>query len=557
MNAVNSDDPSLEDSLKPYANRWVALLRGKVIGHGGTPEQALIASRSSRYKEKPELIYVRGNRVMKFSDLLNKVVEVLPAGVPVYLVGGAVRDAMLGNDVHDMDFVLPGDTMKVARQTARALHGAFYPLDEERGTARIILDEQNTQRVFLDFASFRGPDLESDLKGRDFTFNAMAIEVRQPDSLLDPLGGAADLRAGLVKACSPRTFIDDPLRILRAVRFAAAFNFHIQIEARQAMRKAVRLLDRVSPERVRDELFRILDGSQPYTSIRALEILGVFPFILPELTPMKGVAQSPPHQRDVWNHTLSVMQKLDEILAALAPEYDQDAAANLSLGLAALHLGRYRQQIGEHLQTSLNPERSLRALLFFAALYHDAAKPMTRTVEESGLIRFLRHEQEGVELAERRGRELKLSGVEVERLKTVIRHHMRPAQLSRDQDTLSRRAIYRFFNDTGPSGIDICLLSLADFMGKYEQAALPTDQWVKLLEFVKELMESWWEYPQERVSPPSILNGTEIMDLFELEPGPFIGELIEAVREAQAVEKIKTRDEAIALVRQKKAERMN
>jgi tRNA nucleotidyltransferase/poly(A) polymerase len=539
-----------DEALRPYANRWVALLRGKVIGQGGTPEQALKASQSSRYKEKPDLVYVRGNYRMNFSDWLTKVVEALPSDDPVYLVGGAVRDAMLGKPIHDMDFVLPGGTMNAARKIARVLNGAFYPLDEERETARIVLTGTGNQRVFLDFASFRGPDLESDLQGRDFTINAMAVDIRQPESLLDPLGGAYDLRSRLIKACSPRSFKDDPLRIIRAVRFAAALNFHIDPGTRQVMRKAVPLLDRVSFERVRDELFRILDGPQPYTSIRALEMLGVFPIVLPELTPMKGVEQSPPHQRDVWNHTLSVMQKLDDILAALAPEYTQDAAANLSLGLAVLHLGRYRTQIGEHLQTSLNPERSLRSLLFFAALYHDAAKPMTRTVEESGQIRFLRHEQEGVTLAERRGRELKLSRVEVERLKTVIRHHMRPAQLSRDQEKLTRRAIYRFFRDAGPSGIDICLLSLADFMGKYDQA-LPTDQWVKLLEVVKELMESWWEYPQERVSPPTVLNGTEIMDLFNLEPGPFIGELIDAVREAQAVGKVETREDALALVSQK------
>jgi poly(A) polymerase len=546
MNGIE-DDSSQQDHLKPYRNRWVALLRGKVIGHGGTPEQALIASQASRHKEKPELVYVRGNQMMGFSEQLKKVVEVLPPDAVVFLVGGAVRDAMLGKAVHDMDFVLPEGTMKVARQVARALNAAFYPLDAERETARIVLIEQDKPRVYLDFASFRGPDLESDLRGRDFTINGMAVNVHQPNNLLDPLGGAADLRAKLIKACSPRAFIDDPLRILRAIRFAAGLNFHIQLETRQAMRKAVRLLDNVSPERVRDELFRILEGPKPSASIRALNMLGALSAILPELAAMKGVDQSPPHQRDVWNHTLSVMQNLEEVLSALAPDYEEDSAANLSLGLAVLHLGRFRKQLGDHIAENLNPDRSLRSLLFFAALFHDAAKPQTRTVEESGLIRFLRHEQEGAELAAGRAKELKLSSLEVERLKRIIRYHMRPAQLARDQAKLSRRAIYRFFRDAGPAGIDICLLTLADFKGKYEQSP-PADQWVKLLEVIRELMESWWEYPTERIVPPVLMNGDELMEEFNLQPGPQVGDLLEAIREAQAAGEVHTKNEARELI---------
>jgi tRNA nucleotidyltransferase/poly(A) polymerase len=550
MTEPDRKQPNLDESLKPYTDRWVALLRGRVIGHGGTPQQALRASQASRFKEKPDLVYVRGDQNLNFSEWLKRVADVVPPEEPVYLVGGAVRDAMLGKPIHDMDFVLPSGSLKTARKVAKALDGAFYPLDEERETARIIITGPEKQRILLDFASFRGPDLESDLQGRDFTVNAMAVDIRQPQALLDPLGGAADLRAKLIKACSPLSFKDDPLRIIRAVRFAAAMGFHILPDTRHAMRRSVPLLDRVSPERVRDELFRILGGPQPATSIRALEMLDVFPKILPELPPMKGVEQSAPHTRDVWNHSLSVMQHLEEILAALAPDYNEEAAANLPLGLAVLHLGRFRQQIGEHLLTSLNPERSLRSLLFFAALYHDAAKPQTRSVEESGLIRFLRHEQAGVKLAEHRGRELKLSSVEVERLKTVVRHHMRPAQLSRDQEKLSKRAIYRFFRDAGQAGIDVCLLSLADYMGKYEQA-LPTDQWVKLLEGVRALMDAWWEHPQERVSPPTLINGTDIIEAFQLQPGPLIGELLEAVREAQAVGEVETREAAFTLVKKR------
>ncbi len=376
------------DDQDSYAGRWVAKVRSKIIAQGGTPEQALHAAQMSCHKEKPEIIYM--SYPLPFSSLLDSVRNALP-DVELYLVGGAVRDLLLNRVSHDLDFAIPKDAIQIARRAANALHADFYVLDESLDTARVILSANSGTRDILDFVAFRGSDpsagqsLEADLRGRDFTINAIVFDLRN-QTILDPLGGASDLRAKLIRACSDTSLKDDPIRILRAVRQAAALDFKIEAETRKAMKQAAPLLPNISPERQRDELFKILEGPRPDASLRALKMLDVFPYLLPELTAMKGVEQSVPHVHDVWEHTLSVVQNLESILSALALSYNAEKTNDLFTDLLALRLGHYREQFAAHFNQALNTDRSMRALLFFAALYHDVSKPATKSIEETGRI---------------------------------------------------------------------------------------------------------------------------------------------------------------------------
>jgi len=489
---------------------------------------------------------------MSFANLslpiLAQIQAALPANTPVYLVGGAVRDLLLNHAAHDLDFVLPKDAIAASRSVANALDGGFFALDAERNTGRVILTTQADERYFLDFATFRGPDLESDLRARDFTINAIAVDIRQPEALIDPLGGARDLHARQLRPCSATSFEDDPLRILRCVRLAVEFELKLLPETRRLLHQALDGLPKISPERVRDELFRILETRRPVVALRTLDILGALVYVMPELIALKGVDQSPPHREDVWTHTLNTVQKLADLLDVLQPVHDAEATANWAMGLVSLRIGRYRQQINAHLSKAPNPDRSLRALLLLAALYHDAGKPDTRNVAEDGRIRFIEHDQLGAQLAHRRGVRLHLSNIEIERLTTVVRQHMRPLLLAQSGETPTRRAIYRFFRATGEAGVDICLLSLADSLATYG-AGLPHDIWSHQLETTRTLLEAWWEQAEEKVSPPALLNGRDLMEVFSLSPGPEIGRLLEEIREAQATGEIKERSEALEYVR--------
>jgi hypothetical protein len=243
-----------------------------------------------------------------------------------------------------------------------------------------------------------------------------------------------------------------------------------------------------------------------------------------------------------------LLGRLENILQVVVGDYDPDRGGNLAMGLAALRLGRYRGQLQEYFESGLNPERPHRGLLFLAGLFHDAGKAASQKVVEEGKIRFIGHEQIGSQLVEKRGKALKLSNNEVERLVTIVKHHMRPSLLSHENDMPSRKAIYRFFRDTGSAGVDICILSLADLLATYG-STLPQERWARHLEVVRALVDAWWTDQSEAINPAALIHGDDLMSELDLPPGPEIGFFLEAIREAQASGEINSREEAINLAK--------
>ena len=486
--------------------------------------------------------------------LLERIISLLPEDVPVYLVGGAIRDALLGRTSYDLDFITGGNAMKIARRIADELGAAYFPLDTRRNMARLILKsgesrgDRESRLPRVDFARYQGSDLQSDLEGRDFTMNALAIEVHHLQDVVDPLGGVADLIAKRLKACSPRSFHDDPVRILRAVRFSVDLELSIPAETLALMRQAVSLLPQVSAERMRDELFRILIQTHPGTAIRILDKIEALEHIIPEICLLKNVQQSPPHILNAWEHTLDIMTRLEGILDVLAAEFVADKAGNLTMGLVSVQLGRFRPYLVEHLNNALNPERPHRGILFLAGLYHDVGKQKTQSTGNDGKIRFIEHEYIGSKLVEKRARALKFSSLEIERLVTIVNHHMRPSLLSHPEKMPARRAIYRFFRSTGAAGVDICILSLADMLATYGPT-LPQDRWRRHLDVVRELLHAWWEDREASIFPAPLINGDELMNDLGLSPGPIVGYILETIREAQVAGDIHTQQEATSLAK--------
>lgn len=534
----------------PYAGRWVALVRGHVVAQGGTPEQALHASRSSRYKERPEIRFMPVP--FNFPPLLEKIIKAIPSNMEVYLVGGAVRDLLANRLSPDFDFAVPSNGISLARTVANALKADFMVLDGERDTGRVIIIDDGAY-TYLDFAAYRGPTLDDDLRDRDFTINAIALNMRDI-TIIDPLNGASDIRAKVIRACSPDSLSNDPVRILRAVRQAAAFGFTIDKPTRELMKQAADKINNVSVERVRDEVFKMLGGPKASASIRALEMLGVLKYLMPELLKMKGVTQSNPHIHDVWTHTLAVVDQLDNLLtSSLQIDFDPEKTSDMYMGLVSLKIGRYREQIAQHFANQLNPSRSHRSLLFFAALYHDVCKPDTKTIDENGRIRFFDHDIKGAEVVAERARAFNLSTDEVDRLHRIVHHHMRfhffADRLERDGQPPSRKAVYRFFRDSGAAGVDLILLALADLRGT-KGNELTQNTWTVYLDIARILLENYWERPAEVVNPPRLLDGNELMAELKLKPGKLVGQLLESIRENQAAGKITEREQALAFARE-------
>jgi tRNA nucleotidyltransferase/poly(A) polymerase len=489
---------------------------------------------------------------MKISPMIERVVGALEKlsinASTLYLVGGSVRDALLGLPSHDLDFVLKKDTLQVARKVADLLGGAYYTMDEEFEVGRVVLEDTDGIRQVLDFASMQTENLEQDLRQRDFTINAIAIALNDLKTPIDPLGGIEDLLKKRLRVCSSDSLIRDPVRVLRAVRMSASCQLTILPETRKLIDPAVQRLDEVSVERLRDEFLKVLDAPKPAASLRVLDRFGVLEKIIPEIAEMKSVTQSAPHIYDVWEHSLHTVSAMEQIFQLLDEGYvhDNEHGGDLFSGLLSQRLGRYRKEISSHLNTDLVPGRSYRPVLFLAALCHDFTKPRHRTLDESERVRFVGHESSGAKAIAKRGAALRLSRAEIQRLTRTVRDHKRPWQLAKEPQPPSRRAVYRFWRDNGPAGVDIALLALADLVGIYGHT-LPQEVMQTHLDVARCLLEAYWETP-EQIDPVMFLNGNQIMEHFELQPGPQIGELLEALEEAQAVGEVQTRDQAVSFI---------
>jgi tRNA nucleotidyltransferase/poly(A) polymerase len=540
---------SQEDKeLSPATGRWVARAGGKIVAQGQTAEEAEKSARQNKPEESLEVIFIPNPLEQLSNPILVDILDSLPRNQEIYLVGGAVRDIFLHRETHDLDFVVPQDGIKTAKKIAQALGGAFFPLDTRTDVGRVILTNEDDFREVLDFSSYREKDLIGDLCARDFTINALAVNLRT-HQLVDPVGGLADLGKKRLRACSKNSIVEDPVRIIRAVRFAAALGFSIERETRKLLKESVELLLKTSSERLRDEIFKIFDGPKPSSAIRALDILGALPYLLPEILELKGIEQPPPHVHNVWDHTLKAMDFMESFFSVLAMDFKSDAANDLMTGLLTMKLGRFRQQFQQHFTTPPGSERTNRALLFYSILYHDVAKPKKIEIE-NGRIRFHGHDEEGGRIAVKRAIQLRLSNAEMDRVKVIIQNHMRLvyhiSRLEGEGKYPTRRAIYRFFRDTGVAGVDLCLLALADQRATHDNE-LTQRTWMACLDVVSLFLENWWEKREETIAPPALVNGDDLMAALNLMPGPEIGNILESIREAQAIGAIQTKAEAMAL----------
>jgi putative nucleotidyltransferase with HDIG domain len=468
-------------------------------------------------------------------------------GVSVWPVGGAVRDALLGRPVRDWDFAVDDGAMKLARVVGDALGGAYYPLDEERDTGRVVLVGEDGERLNLDFAALRGDGLEIDLLARDFTINALALDEKR--ALIDVIGGLADLEAGCVRAVSDQTFQDDPLRLLRAVRLEAELGFHIEPQTAAWMRRDAHLLTEPSAERVRDEFARMVSLPGAAASLERLDAFGLLELVVPELELLKGVEQSPPHRHDVWCHTLKVVGVLEGVVAIATGGVGPTPAEGSSAawGDLAQMLDPFSADLADHLAIEVSGGHNRTQLLKLAALFHDVGKPRTQSEGDDGRIHFYNHELVGAQMAASRLRELRFSRDEVVRVRTMVGAHMRPAHLARADD-LTRRAIYRFFRATSCGGVDVALLSLADHLATWGPN-LREERWARRLEVAQTLLTHWFDRYEETVAPPPLLTGGELIAELGLEPGPRIGRLLRTLQEAQAAGEVQTREKALVLAR--------
>jgi putative nucleotidyltransferase with HDIG domain len=470
-------------------------------------------------------------------------------GKPLYIVGGAVRDILLGFPLHDIDFVMPENPFNLAKRLAKRLDVGFFVLDDERHTARVVFEDQIGHIFPLDFVEFTGTNLTEDLLNRDFTLNAMAISLDDLDQVIDPLDGRVDLEKRMLRACSPHALLNDPVRVLRAIRLAQQFTFTYAPGLERDMQIAAAQLPKTSYERQRDEFFRILAGPDPAEGLSECRRLGVFETLLPPLIDLEAIPASPPHHLPLIEHTLQTVDHYHHLVTDLTSDQTADAGGDKYRQQAQQQLGKFCGALSAYFAEEITPGRSKAALAYFSALLHDIGKPLAVKVGEDELLHFNNHAVVGADLARRMAKRLQLSNAESDWVERMVFNQMHLLALIAAGSPPDRRSIYRFYKKTGETGVAIAVQALADTLATYG-SDLDQSLWGTAVSVVESMLSGWFEQRETTVSPSPLLDGHDLQRIFGVTPGKHIGRLLGQLVEEQASGNIKTKDEAQDYVRQ-------
>lgn len=450
------------------------------------------------------MVMIRGNAPLA---ALPRVTE-----QPCHLVGGAVRDLLRGEtEIRDWDILVPRDTLAIARRFAAAIGGAFVALHEERPIARVAQGGRQ-----YDIIQYRAETLEEDLRRRDITVNAIAVDLRAAligtdAAPIDPCGGVADLAAGLLRPCAPDAFRADPLRAVRLYRFAATLGYTPTVEAETRAAAAAGDLATIAPERITDELARLLAAPGAAPAIEGLVRGGLWEAIVPEAAAGRGMAQGENHHLDVFDH--------DTAAAVAAVGF-----LNTLDGWAAPQADAFRAW----LDTSLAGERARRWVVPLAALLHDTGKPATRRIKPDGTPGFPWHEQAGGHLAGRIAERLRLARPERHLLVSAIRQHGRPNDLQRHGPEHPLR-LFAVLGDAAPACIMVAMGDRASARGPNR----PPEKVAGDIGFLQGLLRDYFGVYAPMLATPPLVTGDDVMRAFRLRPGKAVGRLLLAVRARQ------------------------
>ncbi|MBZ0111986.1 MAG: HD domain-containing protein, partial [Thermoanaerobaculia bacterium] len=431
----------------------------------------------------------------------------------------------------DLDLAVPTGALDLAQRLAGRLGAAFVPLDRERGCARVVLPDESLE---LDFADFRAPSLAQDLAARDFTLNAMAVDLAGDGEVIDPTGGLADLKAKTVRLLGRESLLDDPLRGLRGVRIAAQLGFTLDATSRHLIQDLAPTLARSAAERIRDEFLSALEAPHPEHTVRELADLDLLEILLPEVTAQRKQPVDEAMGGNRFEHTLRVLGALGTSLELLTAHV---SSANPGLGDAIRSRWTERASEKPHEERAENggagPNRLV--LLRLAALLHDVGKRVPMPVPKTD------HAAVGAQLAEHRLRALRLARGDARWVANVVRLHTRP-QPMRSDPPLDRRFLHHFLREARGSGVEIGILMLADLAAKKPRTS---KAYRRLEDRVEELANAeLFEY-DTLVFPKPLVSGHDLVAAEICSPGARMGVLLARLLESQVMGEISTVSEAL------------
>lgn len=468
-----------------------------------------------------------GDLDIRLQELTNiPAVSVLRSAVkgPLYLVGGAVRDLFLNKKIKDFDFVVQDNLEEIARETADRLGASVFSLGRKpMRIFRLALGD-----VMLDLSDLAGNNIESDLLRRDLTINAMAIEIKTEQSrpeILDPCRGLRDLEKKIVRFVSEENVISDPLRLIRLFRFASISGFQIESSSLSLVKKHSALIAGTAGERIREELYMLLEAEKCYPVLKIMLESGLLEAIIPELKALRDCTQGRFHHLNVLDHTMLAFQEMERVIENISdffPDFVNEFQACLK-------------------------RRNMIALLKLTVLMHDLGKPHTRSVDETGEVHFFQHELVGRDMAADISKRLKMSSADSAFVALLITNHLRPFFLLEAcvKGHLTKKGIFRLGRDMGGNFHALLIHALADALATRGPAQEEQGGIKVLLSFLNLILAEVANQKKALKANPALVSGSDLMAKFDIMPSPLIGRLLNSIQEAQATGKIKTRDEAM------------
>ncbi len=455
-------------------------------------------------------------------DILNnKIIEILKStGKEIYLVGGTVRDALLSKPTYDRDLIVVGEDAKIfSEKLAKTLEATFIPLDEENKIYRLVLKDKVN---YLDITNPIENDFEKDILRRDFTINAIAMDIRT-GKIIDLTSGQEDLKNGVIRMISPDNFDDDPLRILRAFRFQAALNFKIEEQTLNAIKSRVSTITTPAIERINVEIIKLFNGKWSVPALQSMDSVGILDTLLPPIVDVKKVPPNSHHHLDLLNHSLEVVNQIQNL-------YDEAG-----------------EEIKSHLDKVDFGGASRLAHLKLAGFLHDIGKFSCWTIEENNRHRFIKHDDVGAKIAEKMLKANHYSKKQIEYISKMIKLHIYPSSVLQAPN-LNEKHYMRYIRKMDADVIDNIILAKADRL-----SALGEDITEEILSSNLNGLEKMLQYYlsiKDTLKPlPKLLDGNEIMKLLNLKPSPKLGEILEALKEAQIAGDVNTKEEATEFIK--------
>lgn len=540
-----------------YIGQWVALAEdGDVVAVADSPDAARHQAAALRSEAQITIVWISPHPPhvgLPAWPLLE--IRVLLDEESLWLAGGPVRDLLLRRFPTDWDFVTAGSGLMAARAVADALGGAYYPLDRERATGRAIVTSPDTQAtVTLDFAKMRGDTLVEDLKLRDFTVNAMALTLE--GQLIDPTGGQADLQAGRLRMTYPGAFPDDPARLIRAVRLALDLPLALEPETRQCVEAQASSIAGVAPERVRDELVKIVGHVSAAEGLYQLADLGLLDHVLPEVAALDRVRLPEPSAYPTPRSFVFAMVDLLVCLESVLSESSEAVESRYPPRLVELAgaFSSVRAPLISYLKTPVAGAVSRSDLVRWAVLYvevgraHDGAQPVRVSETPVNLER-------ASQIAGDRLAGLRFSRAATDFVAALVRHANAferarsslagPGALA---DTVKeRRAIYRFYRITGDVGPGAVIMVLARAIA-VQIGSAGSQRWRDDLVVAQTLLWAYFKRYDEIIDPAPLLTGRDVMRL-GVPRGPEVGRVLESLREKQAAGELRSTEMARDWVR--------